>query len=223
MEAILRFFIRFAPLIYLLLVMGLLFGLRRLTQARAELHEAVYGLERELAHGHTAQAITALTLVGIVAMGELVLVAFLAPNLPALSLLSTPTMNLLAVPTTTLALPGLGASTPDATAAAATTGCTPGQIAITSPNAGDEVRGLVILQGTADIPNFGFYKYEFSPRGANTWSTIQASRDPMRDGELGRWDISSITPGDYELRLVVTDNQGNMLPACVVPIRVLAP
>jgi hypothetical protein len=222
MAAVLRFFIRFAPLIYLLVILGLLFGMRRLFQARVERHEAIYGLERELAHRRASQAITALVLVGIFAAAETVLVAFLAPNLPALSLLATPTMNMLAVPTTTLASP-LGASTPDATAAGAASNCIPGQISITSPEAGDEVRGDVILEGTADVPNFGFFKYEFSPRGASLWSTIKANRDPVRDGELGRWDTSTITPGDYELRLVVTDNQGRPLPACVVPIRILQP
>jgi len=223
MDAVLRFFIRFAPLIYLLLIMGLLFGIRRLIQARGELREAVYGLERELAHRHLSQAITGLAMVGLLGMAEVILVAFLAPNLPALSLLATPTMNLLAVPTTTLPSPILGANTPEATAVVVTTGCIPGQVSITSPKAGDALRGEVILEGTADVPNFGFYKYEFSPLGANLWSTIQASREPLRDGELGRWDASTITPGDYELRLVVTDNQGEPLPACVVPVRILAP
>jgi hypothetical protein len=222
MEAVLRFFIRFAPLIYLLLILGLLFGIRRLFQSRSEMRAAIYGLERELAQRRASQAITALALVGLFAVAEVVLVAFLAPNLPALSLLATPTMNMLAVPTTTLASP-LGASTPDATAAGPASSCIPGQISITAPQIGDELRGDVVLEGTADVPNFGFYKYEFSPRGASVWSTIKASRDPVRDGELGHWDTSTITPGDYELRLVVTDNQGRPLPACVVPVRILQP
>jgi hypothetical protein len=223
MAAILRFFIRFAPLIYLLLTLGLLIGVRRLIQARGDLHEAVYGLERELAHRRIYQAITALVLVGLLGLAQVVLVAFLAPNVPALSLLSTPTLNLLAVPTTTqsVALPGAG--TPEATAVVLTSGCIPGQISITAPKPGDQLRGKINLEGTADVPNFGFYKYEFSPLGANQWSTIEASRKPIRDGELGTWDASTITPGDYELRLVVTDNQGNPLPACVVPIRILQP
>ena len=79
------------------------------------------------------------------------------------------------------------------------------------------------LQGTASIPNFGFFKYEFSPAGLNVWSTILANRKPVVDGNLGGWDTSAILTGDYQLRLVVTDNLGNELPACVIPVRIKAP
>jgi hypothetical protein len=223
MAAVLRFFIRFAPLIYLVLGLGLVIGIRHLIRARGELREAVYGLERELAQRHASQAIAGLALVGIFAAAEVVLVAFLAPNLPALSLIATPTMNLLAVPTTTLVEPISGGGTPEASPSAAPSACILGQIWLTSPQAGDELRGDVAVEGTADVPNFGFYKYEFSPIGANLWSTIQASREPVRDGLLGSWNTSGITPGDYDLRLVVIDNQGQPLPACTVPVRVLQP
>jgi hypothetical protein len=40
-------------------------------------------------------------------------------------------------------------------------------------------------------------------------------------GSLGQWDTTSVPPGDYQLRLVVTDNQGQALPACVISVRVL--
>jgi hypothetical protein len=223
MTSVLTFFVRFAPLVYLLLLMGLILGIRKLFQARYEIRESVYGLERELAQRRLTQAITALVLVGLLGFAEVVLVAFLVPNLPALALLSTPTMNILIVPTTTLPLGTPGTLMPDATARQDAANCILGQIDLTAPKAGDELRGIVILEGSAEIPNFGFYKYEFSPAGTNTWSTIQANRKPVSNGEIGRWDTSEITPGDYQLRLVVTDNQGNSQPACVIPIRVLAP
>ena len=103
------------------------------------------------------------------------------------------------------------------------TGCIPGQIMITSPVSGSEIKGKTSLQGTANIPNFGFYKYEFSLQGSDIWSTVQAGNKVINDGWLGDWDTSNITPGDYFLRLVVTDNQGNLLPACIITIRVKAP
>lgn len=226
MEAVLRFFVRYAPLVYMLLAMGLVFGIHRLVQARAAWREAIYGLERELASRRTVQAVTTLTLIGVFALAEMVLVVFLAPNVPALSLIGTPTLNPIALPTETLSAEFL------ATPAEAIPGeppplpldpCIPGQIAITSPKALDELRGQVRLEGSADIPNFGFYKYEFAPQGSDNWTTVQANRTPVRDGELGSWDTSEIVPGDYLLRLVVTDNQGNALPACVLPVRILAP
>jgi hypothetical protein len=226
MQAILNFFIRYAALIYVLLALGLVLGFRRLSQARGEIREAVYGLEQEIARRHNAQAISALTLVGFFAAAEFILVVFLAPNLPGFSQLSTPTMNPLAVATGTLqagALETLGVVTPASTATIQAAGCIPGQIDITFPKAGDEIKGKISLIGTADIPNFGFFKYEFSPAGSNVWSTIQADRSIKTDESLGNWDTSAIPPGDYELRLVVTDNQGNELPACVVPVHIKAP
>jgi hypothetical protein len=57
--------------------------------------------------------------------------------------------------------------------------------------------------------------------GSDSWSTILANNQIVQDGELGRWDTAEITPGDYKLRLVVTDNQGNAMPACVVPVSIV--
>jgi hypothetical protein len=226
MAAVLNFFVKYAPLIYMLLAVGLVFGIRRMVQARAETRQVIYGLEREIAHRHTSLAISVLSLVGFLAVAEFVLVVFLAPNLPALFQLATPTMNPLEIPTSTLSpelMETLGAATPGSTPTAQTTGCIPGQITITSPKPGDEIRGQVTLEGTANIPNFGYYKYEFSPLGVEDWATVEANHDVVQDGELGRWDTSAITPGYYQLRLVVTDNQGNALPACVVPVQIKAP
>jgi hypothetical protein len=226
MAAILHFFTSYAILIYLLLVVGLMFSVRSLVRARREMGESLYGLERETAHRHTSQAVAALSLIVLLALAELVLTVFLAPNLPASSLLVTPTMNPLITPTITIPpelLATIGVLTPESTPTAQTTGCIPGQIMITSPKPGDVIKGQVILVGTANIPNFGFYKYEFSALGTDVWSTIQANREVKQDVELGGWDTSEVSPGDYNLRLVVIDNQGNVLPPCIVPVRVAAP
>jgi hypothetical protein len=100
-------------------------------------------------------------------------------------------------------------------------GCTSGQIELTYPEAGDEIKGIIELTGTVNIPNFGFYKYEVAPNGSDTWATIAAGRTAVTGGSLGRWDTTALTPGDYQLRLVVIDNQGTSLPPCVVPIQVV--
>jgi hypothetical protein len=226
MAAILHFFTSYAILIYLLLAIGLMFAVRSLVKARHEMGESLYGLEREIAHRHTSQALAALSLIVFLAVAEMVLAVFLAPNLPAVSLLITPTMNPLITPQYTIPpelLATLGVTTAEASPTAQTTGCIPGQIMITSPKPGDVIKSQAILLGTANIPNFGFYKYEFAPLGTDVWSTIQANREVKQDEELGRWDTSEVSPGDYNLRLVVTDNQGNAFPPCVVPVRVAAP
>ena len=222
MEAIIRFFVLYAPLVYLLLAVGLLLVIRRLLRSVKEGHDSVFGLEREMAQRRTNQAVAVLVILLLIGLGELVLSSFLAPGLPAASMLTTPTVNLLSVPTNTLSpelMATLGAETPVATPG--TSGCIPGQIMLTFPEAASEVRGQITLKGTADIPNFGFYKYEVAPLGSDNWSTIQDGREVVVDGTLGLWDTTELTPGDYMLRLVVTDNQGEALPPCVVPVRVV--
>jgi hypothetical protein len=226
MASILHFFTSYEILLYLLLVIGLIFSIRGLARARREMGESLYGLERETAHQHTRQAVAALTMIVFLTIAEFVSTVFLVPTLPALSLIITPTMNPLITPSNTIPpglLATLGVLTPEATPTAQTSGCIPGQIIITSPKPGEVVKGQVILLGTANIPNFGWYKYEFSPLGTDVWSTIQANREVKQDGELGRWDTSEVTPGDYNLRLIVYDNQINPLPPCIVPVRVAAP
>jgi hypothetical protein len=226
MAAILRFFVTYAPLVYALLAVGLLLVIRSLWRSLKEGRDSVFGLEREMAQRRTSQAVAFLVILLLIGSGELALTVFLAPGLPAALLLSTPTINLGAVPTTTLSPEFLSASnvaTPVATPGAEAGGCIPGQIMLTSPKAGAEVRGQIELKGTADIPNFGFYKYEAAPLGSENWATIQAGRAAVVDGTLGFWDTSVLPPGDYLLRLVVTDNQGQALPPCVVALRLLGP
>ncbi len=226
MVAVLQFLHDYAGLIYLLLLLGAIFAIRRLVQAREEQRQAVFGLEKELARHHVGQSVAALSVLIFMALGEFVLLVFIYPALPALALLTTPPASRVALPTSTIPpqiFETLNASTLLPTAPAETSGCIPGQIMITSPKAGEEIRGKVILTGTADAPNFGFYKYEFAPAGTELWATIQAGNEPVRDGRLGAWNTSELTPGDYLLRLVVTDNRGAAFPACVVPVRVLAP
>jgi hypothetical protein len=94
-------------------------------------------------------------------------------------------------------------------------------LVIISPKAGSEAKGKLDIQGTVNIPNLGFYKYEVAPLNSNVWATISAGRDIKINQSLGQWDTTALTPGDYQLRLWVTDNQGNSLPPCVIPLRVV--
>jgi hypothetical protein len=223
MAAILGLFIQFAPLIYIVLILVALFGLRWLIKARSELRGSAYGLEREIAHRRMSQALSILVVVGFLASAEFILVFFLVPNIPALSLLDTPTINPLSTPASQIPLQPVGTigpGTPGSTPTLQTTGCIPGQIGITFPKPGDQIQGQITLLGSANIPNFGFYKYEFKPIGSDNWAAIVANNKVVLNSTLGNWDTTAVATGDYLLRLVVTDNQGNELPACIVPIRI---
>jgi hypothetical protein len=157
--------------------------------------------------------------------GELFLASFIVPSLPSADLLATPTMDILSQ--TEGALSGnpetLLTSLPPAPETSSTSGCVPDQLFITSPESGQEVSGTITLVGTVDIPDFGFYKYEVSPQGADTWATISAGREIVQNGDVGFWDTSALTPGDYQLRLIVTDSQGQSYPPCIISVRVSAP
>ncbi len=100
-------------------------------------------------------------------------------------------------------------------------GCIPGQIEWTFPKSGGEISATVELKGTVNVPNLGFYKYEYAEPGKDVWNTIAAGNQAKIDGQIGFCNTSQLTPGDYQLRLVVADNQNKMFPACVIPVRVV--
>lgn len=226
MIAVLKFFSDYSIIVFLLLLVGGIFAVRGVGRARAEKTEAVFILENELAQRHLRQSTAILVTVLLLVLSELLIVVFLTPILPEFTLNSQSDGKLSIIPTHTIPaeiMQTLNASTPAATSTATISGCIPAQIILTFPAPGQEVSGKITLKGTADIPNFGFYKYEFSPIGMDIWSTVQAGRDVIKNDDLGIWDTSELIPGDYLLRLVITDNQGNVLPGCVVPIRIKAP
>jgi hypothetical protein len=227
MEAVFRFLADYEGLIYILLSLGGLFAFRWLWKSWREWRDSVFGLEREFAMRRLGQALIVSLLILFLFFGELFLASFIVPAFPASDLLATPTMDVLNQ--TQGALSGdptvlLSATTPAPESMSVPgSGCVPGELILTSPEPGQEVSGTVTLVGTVAIDNFGFYKYEFSPQGEETWSTVSAGREPVQEGDVGLWDTSVLTPGDYQLRLEVTDNQGQAYPACVIPVRVRAP
>lgn len=223
MPAIYQFLGTHEVLIYIVLSIGAMFALRWLWRSWREWRHAVYGLEREFALRRIAQSIAVLFFLFLLFAVELATAAFIYPNLPASYFMQTATPDFLATPTGTIS-PEL------ATAIAMTprpspvpeigAGCLAKQVEISSPEPGAEVRGTVEIRGTVSIPDFGFYKYEVSPAGAESWATIAAGRVTVVDASLGQWDTSNLAPGDYDLRLVVSDNQGRGLPACLIRVRV---
>lgn len=231
MEEALGFFRAFEVWIYLLLGLGGLFYVRKFILSWQELREAAFGLERENAQSRLNQSATALVLLLALAVLEFVLVSFVAPTVPGASPLPTPTLDLLATPTTTLqaetAVPeGQTVAQLPATATIMpqpeNETCLPGTLNIRFPTPGAEVSGIVDVLGTANIPNFGFYKLEMKRPEESTWLTVQAGNQvvPDQEGNLGKWDTRRLPPGEYDLGLVVVDNQGQATTHCVARVRV---
>jgi len=217
------FLASYEVLIYILLAMGALFAFRWLWRSWRESQTAIFAMEREFSSRRLGQSAAISTLIVVLFCAEFFMATFIIPGLPSDAFLTTPTLDLISTPTGTLsaAMMTQFANPPAQTPVANVVGCTPNQIMLTSPAAGDEIKGTVELIGTVNIPNFGFYKYEVAPLGSDTWATISADRNIVSNGKIGAWDTTALTPGDYQLRLVVTDNQGKVLPACVVPVRVV--
>lgn len=213
----------YEPLIYIALAIGGLFAFRRMWRSWREWRDSVYGLEREFALRRLGQATAAAFLILALVFVEFFIATFIAPSLPATDILATPTLDLLLTPQETLspeqatqaALSPVTQSVPSGMS-----GCIPDQIMITAPEPGTDVSGTVEITGTANVPNFGFFKYEVAPRGSQNWATISAGREPKIDEVLGPWNTTSLTNGDYFLRLVITDNVGESLEPCVIAVRV---
>lgn len=225
MDALFRFLVQYEFLIYVILGIGVVLVARSLWSAWAEWRTAVFGLEKELSFQKVRVAGAFFILLVMIGLSQFCLVSFIVPYLPAATFMLTPTADLLQTPAATLSADALTAqvNNPVVAQTASSAGCVPGQVEITSPAPGGEVKGKTVITGTVDVPNFGFFKYEYAQQGNEAWSTIAAGDKIKRNEEIGAWDASPLTPGDYQLRLLVTDNVGKVLPACVVPVHVVAP
>ncbi len=218
MGSIYRSLDTYSPLIYIgLAIMGL-YAFRRMWRTWREWRDAVYSLEREFALNNLGKATAFGFLVLLLFFAEFYIATFIVPSLPAADILVTPTLDLLATPAGTPADGVVPLVTPQAQTGMS--GCVPDEIMLTSPKPGELINGTVTLTGTADIPNFGFYKYEFSPVGTDTWTTISAGTGPVRNDELGEWNTTNRPNGDYFLQLVIIDNAGQTLEPCVIAVRV---
>lgn len=217
------FLASYEALIYIVLAIGGMFSFRWALRSWREWRVAVFSLEREFSARRLGRSILISVMLVVFFCIEFSMATFVIPSLPADFFLATPTLDLISTPTGTLSpeLMTQFATGPQNPAQPNAAGCTAGQIELLFPAPGEEIKGAIELTGTVNIPNFGFYKYEVAPSGSDSWATIAAGRTVVIEGSLGRWDTSALTPGDYQLRLVVFDNQGAFLTPCIVPVQVL--
>jgi len=221
MADLLKFLDTYEVLIYLVLAIGGMFSFRWLYRSWREWRVAVFSLEREFSARRLGRSALISFMIALFFCFEFSVASFVIPGLPADFFIATPTLDLISTPTGTLSADFMTQFAAQAPVQPGAAGCMPGQIELTYPEPGDEIKGVIELTGTVNITNFGFYKYEIAPGGSDTWATIAAGRAVVVDASLGRWDTTALTPGDYQLRLVVIDNQGTSLPPCVVSVQVV--
>lgn len=81
---------------------------------------------------------------------------------------------------------------------------------ITAPTAGQVLHGPVAVTGLTSIPNFSSSEVSFAyaSDATNTWFSISATTQPITNDVLASWDTTTISDGDYILRLRVTLQDG---------------
>ena len=228
MEQALQFFRDYEIWIYVLLGLLALWQVRKFALAWDELRGAFFGLEREAAQSRVNSAATMVVILIMMAVAEFTLVTFVIPTVPGANPIPTTTLNLLATPTITLPAPTQKSDgTPVATATPgeilAAEGCVAGQVNLTAPLNGERISGSFAVQGSANISNFGFYTLQIARQGDTVWLPILVGQKAVKNDNLGTWETATLTPGEYLLRLVVTDNVGTELTPCAIQVMVEAP
>jgi hypothetical protein len=95
-------------------------------------------------------------------------------------------------------------------------------IQITSPQAGQALQGNVPVQGKIDAQSTRSTELSFAYANGSTetWFLIQAGLEPGGDRTLAHWDTTTITDGQYDLRLTVTLNNGRQVSTTIEGLRV---
>jgi len=88
---------------------------------------------------------------------------------------------------------------------------------IEQPVEGQVLRGSISVVGTAAIPDFASadLSFAYARDTTDTWFTIVEIDRPIIGAELGSWDTSAISDGDYVLRLQVHGQGGSTAEATV--------
>lgn len=226
MEELLRFLASYEIGVYVIFVAVILFNLKGVIEGFFALRKASFRLEKEMALKKLRSSLTIISLFTLIGISIFILLSVASVRVPGILRIATPTLDVLASP-----VPVEG-SNPEAEetrqvemqtqTAIALTGCIPGQLEWIDPAPGVEVSGSVELRGTVNVPNLGFFKYEYRNLADELWTPISAGNRPIIE-ELfaGRWNTAQLAPGNYALRLVVSDNQNNLLKPCVIEVRVL--
>jgi hypothetical protein len=96
------------------------------------------------------------------------------------------------------------------------------QFTISSPLEGEIVQGVAIITGTVSAFGFSYYELSFAYADdpTQTWFVFSTSSLPVFEGELGTWDTTTLTDGDYSLRLRTFMLDGSVRETVVSGLRV---
>lgn len=228
MSEALNFFELYENAIYFILGLGGITYGWRFWGAWQRLRNAVFGLEKEVAQRDVNQAAVVMFLLLMMSIAVFSIVTFSAPFLPVEELIATPTIDLLAESPANPDDADTGSNsdeiatvTPLPTVSVNSEYCIPDRIIITSPVIGDVLRGVVNVEGTVDVEDFGFFQVEYARVQDSLWLPISVKNNIIINGLLvEEWDTSMIPPGDYVLQLLVSGSDALEYDPCRIPIRI---
>lgn len=236
MRTLVQFVTRIELALYALAAIGVFLSIRSFALAQRARRNAIFPLEREAVQNRQRRAIGTIIALVLLSGGIYIVTNIVEPNLIVTNPpTSTPIIFVTAPPTPTDArllyptitpTPGLppGANPPTVTPGLAVNGCELFGARITSPVPNETVTGQVIVRGQANIINFAQYKFELrGPATGGAWVVVGTSNTPVLDGILGSWDSTSLAPGNYALRMVVSAFDGTFPTPCEVPIVIVGP
>lgn len=241
MPILIKFIAKNANYLYVICGLLLLPFLNEVQRARRD-RLSIFPLEKENAARRLRRAIFGIGLVLAIAAGIFFISFYVEPTItepgetptptPTTSVLfATPTSRPLPpteTPTTTLTptrrrppTPQQDEPTDTPTPEIIVPDCPSPGVRLTFPSVNAVLKGIVEIQGSASIENFGYYKFEFkSLSTADEWHHIYTSEQPVPDGVLGRWNVDPLLVGEYLFQLVVVDATGNYPPPCQVRVSV---
>ncbi len=238
MRTLVQFVVRIELALYGLAALGIILALRSFFLGQQARRLAIFPLERESAQNRQRSALGVMTALLLLSGSAYIIANIVAPNMvvSAVPTTATPIIFVTQPPTPTAARilyptitptsglpPGVG-SPPTATPGQAVNGCDLFGAKITSPTANQAVTGQVIVRGQANIINFQQYKFELKgPTTGNAWIVVGTSNTPVLDGILGSFDSTSLAPGSYVLRMVVSRVDNSFPTPCEVPIVIVGP
>ena len=88
------------------------------------------------------------------------------------------------------------------------------QVGITIQNISDfdVLQGIQIIKGNTSVTGFSSYLIQFSTTShPNDWFSIIESKNSILNDVLAEWDTTIISDGDYNLRLVVLFENGDLV------------
>lgn len=236
MEALLKFLVTYQNWIYVILGLVCLIYLNKLVRAVIEWRSTIFGLERESAQRRLNTSLVMVIITILLLLVEFVSVTFIItefPQVPRIAPadnfgdgnLDTGILN-----PTAVSQNDSSSGVPSVSAAdqlivplnLSGGGCVPGQIEWIAPKPGEEISGVYELKATINIPDLGFYKYQYAPIGdQQNWQAISAGSTPMIENVLGVLATTEILNGDYVLRLIVIDKENQEKAPCDVGIRIM--